>query len=206
MQSLLTTPTLCIPIEFALKQIDCLDVPMTLRKLKSLQNDLLKLELEGVSEASLQITDSIVVTSSDMLEVFSGDYGDIITAKGVALVHRMFNECYLEFTRPPATPFPESLLDYIRSGVKAPSELHQSQIPGSRMTDLAESQFSYSKLFYLFESLSGTKQGKTVLNINNKSVTRSTIKQDGESRQYETIFLWENDSCRTIYLTRDGRL
>jgi hypothetical protein len=206
MQSLLTTPALCIPIEFALKQIDSLDVPSTLRKLKSLQNDLLKLDLEGIAETGIQITDSIVVTSSDMLEVFSGDYGDIVTAKGVALIHRMFNECYLEFTRPPTRQFPESLLDYIRSGVKAPSELEQTEMPGSRMTDLTESQFTYSKLYYLFESLSGTKQGKTILNINNKSVTRSTIRKEDKTRQYETVFLWENDSCRTIYLTREGRL
>jgi hypothetical protein len=206
MQSLLTTPVLCIPVEFALKQIVSLNVPLTLRKLKSLQNDLVKLELEGIAETGIQITDSIVVTSSDMLEVFSGDYGDIVTAKGVALIHRMFNECYLEFTRPPTNEFPESLLDYIRSGVKAPSELEQTETPGSRITDLTESQFTYSKLYYLFESLSGTKQGKTILNISNKSVTRSTIKQEDKRPQYETVFLWENDSCRTIYLTRDGRL
>lgn len=186
----LTSTTLLIPVDFALRQIESVDVDASLAKLKQLHQQLILQALHQPKNNGLQVTDAIQLTLQDLCEVFAGRYADLVTSKGVEIIKRLYDECFLEIHRPP-TPFPQSLIDYIAAEVCFQSPIDQ---PGSRLTDITENEFTYGRLFYLFESLVGTKQGEVTLKLCGKPVTRKIRKAYND---YETTFIWENDACRT---------
>jgi hypothetical protein len=204
MQTFCTPHTLFIPLDFALSQIKSLDTVATLRKLKALHFDLIERTLENTGQLGIQITDNIYVQLSDLYELFGGEHGDIVTAQGMKLLKRMYEECYLEFKYPP-TPFPDSLNEYINTCLQTQDIDSEDNPPRSKyITDLKEEAFTYSKLYYLFDALIGTKQGSASLQLAGKTVTRSTIRKETECAEFETVFLWENEACRTQYLKRGG--
>jgi len=208
MQSLTTEQYLLIPLEFALTQIEGLNIAATLAKLKHLKEQVIRLSIEQDIETELTITDFISVGLTDILELFSGEHGDLVTANGAKLLKRMHDEVFLEFTTLPRE-FPMSLIDYsntadIDSSVSN-SRHNRSQKTASKLLDISESEFNYSNLFYLFELMVGSKQGKTTLKIDGRNVTRSTIRNTNHKKGteiFETVFLWENNACRTQYCRR----
>lgn len=199
----MTIPThhaLLIPVDFALGQIESVVVSASLKKLKHLHQKLISQALAQPELDSLQVTDAIHLNLEDFSEIFSGRYGDLISSKGVRIIQRLYTECVLEIHRPP-TPFPKSLLDYIAADVswqcaQPNSQLEQAE---NRITDIKEHEFTYGRLFYLFDSIVGNAEGEVTLKLCGKPVTRKLSSANNDSMAQ---FIWENDDCRTQTLTK----
>lgn len=191
-------PKLLIPTQFALNQLESIDAIASWQRLKDLHQQLILRTLQQPDCDGIQVTDQIFLNLEDLLEIFAGPYADLITSKGVALLKQLYEECFLEFMRPPTT-FARSLASYIDAEVNCHNSHNRLMYEYQQidLVDLREKDFSYGRLFYLFDALVGTQQGEVTLKLCGKPVTRKIRRA---ANDLETLFIWENDSCRTQIL------
>jgi len=194
---------LWIPVQFALKQIANINVDKSMEKLRWLHEKLLRNTLVDGRE-SLHLTPRLTVTVHVLLEIFSGNHFDQVTPLGMSTLKKMHRHDYLEFDGQKAS-FPDSLNEYIASAIDQP-KAEQGTGLGRMLRN--ENPFTYRNLYYLFDSVIGNKVGKQVLKVGKTPVTRLTSYRETNTNAptYQTVFIWENEACRTHRLTRDGFL
>lgn len=187
-----------IPFEFALEQIPGLDVAQTLQTIRSWQRKLLDRALQE-DDPIVFVSEQLTVDNSTLQHFSAGVQGDRVTSTGIALIKQ-----YLSAGLLPThfeAQFPESLQQYIEMNIE---DRHALKNGLDAARNLTEDQFTYSTLFYLFDSVLGTRIGKDTLTIGHRAVTRTTQRiQTNAGWSFETTFMWENDACRTQYLHRD---
>ena len=124
----------------------------------------------------------------------------------MATLKKMHKQDYLEFVGV-KTNFPDALNEYLASSIE-PIAPRYEEFNSLSNTLKDEKTFTYRDLYYLFESVAGNKLGCVKLRIGQTSVTRQTHRDQCASndKTYQTVFIWENDACRTCKLGREGLL
>lgn len=189
-----------VPLSFVLKQINGLDAPLTLKVISGWQNKLLELSLIN-THPELIISEHIRVTPDTMRHLQAGFNGDKVTSKGVAMLRTFIKMNLLPLTG--AVHFPEALQEYIKLDL---DDEVQEQTHLNLFDELSVSSFTYSNLYYLFSALKGSELGEATLQIDGRTVTRlvQETASNESGQRFETLFMWENDACRTQTLKRSA--
>lgn len=178
-----------IPLVFALQQIDCIDVEKTMIKLTDLLHEVTYRTLTIGLDKPVKVTDNLQIDYHDVLELFVGTDGKNISPIGAELLHKLYDQAYLIYQRPPFEAYPELLVEF---------EQNADIFRHSLGLDLIEIEsLDFDALMNIFgECDINEKSAKSMLYVGNRPITRVSQKNNG---QHSTYFVWEDDHCRSHF-------